>query len=233
MTVRVPRLPFALDPLMAEAKRRMRRRRFLVAVAILAIIGTAAGLTVSMRSPGSSGQTPATIPSHLGFAALPGLTKIASSTWSASLCADSKGTSQTTPSYWYCAQRGHHSQQVWALTAAVRKYGIHQVPQPVPLTVARRHPGASEVVVDVLTLRSASVARRFFPIDTRTAGYTALPQAAINGGIAGRIDSLANDGLREFRFAWLSGTSVVDVNILGADMTPGQARHVALLARPS
>ncbi len=232
MTLHIPRLPFTFDPLIAEAKRRMRRRRFPVAVAIVAVAGTAVGLTLTLRSPGSSGQTPVSLPSYPGFTSIPGLTKIASSSWKASLCSHFKSQAQT-PSYWYCTQRGHYGEQVWALTAAVRKYGIHHVPQPIPLTLAGHHPGPAELVIDVLTLASAPVATRFFPIYTHTAGYTALPRAAINGGIAARIDSLANDGLNEFRFAWVSGTSIVDINILGGDMTVNEGQHVALLARPS
>jgi hypothetical protein len=42
MTVQVPRLPFSLDPLIAEAKRRARQRRFLLAV-VAAVIALAAG----------------------------------------------------------------------------------------------------------------------------------------------------------------------------------------------
>src|SRR5690349_13600277 len=50
MTMRLPRLPIALDPLIAEAKRRMRRRR-LVAVALVVCVGLAVGLTLESRSP--------------------------------------------------------------------------------------------------------------------------------------------------------------------------------------
>jgi hypothetical protein len=60
MTLRVPRLPFSLDPLMAEAKRRARRRRLLLALA-----GAAAGavaVTFALQSgarpsaPGGAGS---------------------------------------------------------------------------------------------------------------------------------------------------------------------------------
>ena len=43
MTNHAARLPFSLDPLMAEAKRRARHRRFVVAVAVLGLSGGAAG----------------------------------------------------------------------------------------------------------------------------------------------------------------------------------------------
>jgi hypothetical protein len=52
MAVRVPRLPFSLDPLMAEAKRRARQRRLLIALGVLLVAGLAAGLTFAFRSPG-------------------------------------------------------------------------------------------------------------------------------------------------------------------------------------
>lgn len=52
MTVRVPRLPFAVDPLMAEAKRRARQRRVRVAIAVLLLAALGGGLTLALRSPG-------------------------------------------------------------------------------------------------------------------------------------------------------------------------------------
>jgi hypothetical protein len=52
MTLRAARAAFSLDPLMAEAKRRARRRRVLIALGILAVAGLAAGLTFAFRSPG-------------------------------------------------------------------------------------------------------------------------------------------------------------------------------------
>jgi hypothetical protein len=48
MTVHVPRWPFALDPLIGEAKRRARQRRFLLASALL-IAALATGLTLGLR----------------------------------------------------------------------------------------------------------------------------------------------------------------------------------------
>lgn len=48
MTLQVPRLPFAVDPLVAEAKRRARRRRR--AVAAVAIAAVAAGVTFGVRA---------------------------------------------------------------------------------------------------------------------------------------------------------------------------------------
>lgn len=57
MTLRVPRLPFSLDPLIAEAKRRARRRRLLLA------LGVAAGGAVAVNFALQSGAGPGGAPS--------------------------------------------------------------------------------------------------------------------------------------------------------------------------
>jgi len=49
----IPRFPFSLDPLMAEAKRRARQRRALVALGVVLLAGLAVGLTLALRNPGS------------------------------------------------------------------------------------------------------------------------------------------------------------------------------------
>jgi hypothetical protein len=57
MTTHVPRLAFSLDPLMAEAKRRMRKRRILIATLALLTAGGVAGAAVVLTS--SSAVQPA------------------------------------------------------------------------------------------------------------------------------------------------------------------------------
>jgi hypothetical protein len=52
MTAHVPRLPFSLDPLMAEARRRARQRRFLVALLALVIVGGVLGAMLATRPSG-------------------------------------------------------------------------------------------------------------------------------------------------------------------------------------
>jgi WD40-like Beta Propeller Repeat len=52
MSEHVSRLPLALDPLIAEAKRRARQRRFLVALGAVILVGLAAGLTLGLPSSG-------------------------------------------------------------------------------------------------------------------------------------------------------------------------------------
>jgi hypothetical protein len=54
MTLRVPRLPFSLDPLIAEAKRRARRRRWL-SLLVLVVAATATAASLELRSAAGSG----------------------------------------------------------------------------------------------------------------------------------------------------------------------------------
>lgn len=54
MIARVPRLPFNLHPLMAEARRRARQRRLLMAVAVVALAGGAAGAAVAISGQSRS-----------------------------------------------------------------------------------------------------------------------------------------------------------------------------------
>jgi len=69
MTLHVPRLPFSLDPLMAEAKRRARQRRALVAlIAALLAAGAAAG-GYFLLGPGGPSKPPvaSAVTSSSGF----------------------------------------------------------------------------------------------------------------------------------------------------------------------
>jgi len=58
MTARAPRLPYSLDPLIAEAKRRMRRRRSLILAMLFvaAAIGVTFAFGSSPGGPGSNGS---------------------------------------------------------------------------------------------------------------------------------------------------------------------------------
>jgi hypothetical protein len=53
MTLPIPRLPLSLDPLIAEAKRRARLRRVLVALIAVVLVAAGAVLTVQLRGQGS------------------------------------------------------------------------------------------------------------------------------------------------------------------------------------
>ena len=61
MTAHLPRLPFSLDPLMAEAKRRARQRRLLVALIAAVVIAAGGVLGVELRGSGAIAQVPANL----------------------------------------------------------------------------------------------------------------------------------------------------------------------------
>ena len=74
MTLHVPRLPFALDPLIGEAKRRARQRRLLVALIAILVVVIAAGLTLGLRSSGGgpgAGFAVMGTSAHVGSLAVP------------------------------------------------------------------------------------------------------------------------------------------------------------------
>lgn len=58
MELRLPWLPFDLNPLIAEAKRRARRRRLWIAVLALAVAGASTGIALTSGGGGSSGAIP-------------------------------------------------------------------------------------------------------------------------------------------------------------------------------
>src|SRR5581483_6513751 len=61
MSVRVPRLPLSLDPLVAEARRRARLRRLLVALLAVVVVAVAAVLTIELRGTGPVAPIPANL----------------------------------------------------------------------------------------------------------------------------------------------------------------------------
>jgi hypothetical protein len=61
MATHLPRLPLSLDPLVAEAKRRARRRRVLVALVAVAVVAAGAALGFELRGLGSVSTVPANL----------------------------------------------------------------------------------------------------------------------------------------------------------------------------
>ena len=61
MTMRLPRLPLSLDPLIAEAKRRARQRRLLVALVAVVVVAAGAVLAVELRGLGPVAPVPANL----------------------------------------------------------------------------------------------------------------------------------------------------------------------------
>src|SRR4051794_33075297 len=74
MTLHVLRLPIALDPLIAEAKRRARQRRLLVVALALALVAAGVGGTFALRTPSGNGSPGAASPLVAGTASQPALT---------------------------------------------------------------------------------------------------------------------------------------------------------------
>lgn len=178
----------------------------LVAAGLLVVAGCG-GTAAAVRDAGSDEP-------QRGFTSIPNLKKIAQSN-GFSICSGFKGTQLPG----YCQPGGQLRstrgfEQVWKSKTA--KSGV-----------------PSQLVVDVFTTPSAAIARRYVPVHTYTAGYIAISGAGVNNGIAGRIDSLANNGQTEFRFAWVSGRSMVEVNIVGPGLTLSTARDLARRARPA
>jgi hypothetical protein len=58
MTSHVSGLPFSLHPLMAEAKRRMRQRRLLLAVLLAAVVGAVIGAALAVQTSSPSATRP-------------------------------------------------------------------------------------------------------------------------------------------------------------------------------
>ena len=52
MTVHLPRLPVSVDPLIAEAKQRARRRRLLLAALLAGVVALVVGLSFGLRHTG-------------------------------------------------------------------------------------------------------------------------------------------------------------------------------------
>lgn len=173
--------------------------------------GTYARLVVGPRSHQIGGVELGTA---RGFRSIPHMKEISESDFR--FCKGFKGTSP--PSY--CQTGG-------ALNSAV---DIQQVWKP--RTGRAKSGQPSQVVVDVIMAPTAAVAKHYSPVYAHTASYTTLPTAAINGGIAGKVDSAANDGQTEFRFAWTSGSSMIEVNIVGPGLTLREATDVARRAVP-
>jgi hypothetical protein len=71
MTVQVPRLPFSLDPLIAEARRRARQRRFLIALVAVVVALAVGGPVFATRSAASlvAGPPAPGCPAHIGAGA--------------------------------------------------------------------------------------------------------------------------------------------------------------------
>lgn len=198
------------------------------AISALLLAALSAIVLLSVLSGGAKGGG-----NSFGFSRIPGMSLVLSG--APGLCSGNKGMVPAN----YCSWRPPASSvaQGWVLDAAIHKYGAFNagLRLPLPLSFANKHAGVAEVFDRVMTFRTQREANRLLRNTQYTgaenADYTPLATAAINGGIAGRVNSPANDGMSQYRFNWVSGTSEVDVNVVGAKLTVSEAQAVARLAR--
>lgn len=216
------------------------RQRYRLLVLLIVALGVAVGgALLSRGSTAHAGQTPLrpqlapNLRDGAGFSAITGMSKIISG--SLPVCSE-KG-SEPLPSH--CAMKATGGvDQGWVLTPATTHFGAlgHGLKLPIPLAFAKAHPGPAEVFDRVLTLPTQSEAEVLLKspdyVGSSDKGYVAMPSAAFDGGVAARIDSEANGGLSEYRFDWVRGTSILEVNVLGSGLSVGQAKQVATSAVP-
>jgi hypothetical protein len=199
---------------------------------LLAAAGGVVAAALALRSPPSDSLqlAPTTRP---GIARIPGITLVASD-HSKAICSF-KGTDLRPQ---ICDQDVMSGlDQIWALSAAVARYGIHRAGAAPPLAFAQRHPGAAMVTDEVRTLyhwQGRDLAEKLLHSTSYTDFDTsdATPEWAINGGLAEELGGPAIPGMTDFRFAWASRTSVVMVSVIGVGLTARDAQRIAFLAGP-
>jgi hypothetical protein len=199
------------------------RRGLLV---VLVVVGGVTAALIGTRGGSAVGG------GFAGISSIPGMTKVVSGSFPA---CQSRGAP---PSYCNLVGSTTGLEETWVSTAAINAFGTlnHGLPLPLPSTFTGQHPGPAQVSVMVVSLATEGDATSLLNNPDYTGSwdpnYIALPSASVNGGVAARLVGPALDGQIELRFIWVSGTSVVQVNVLGAHLTVAQAQAVANLAQP-
>jgi hypothetical protein len=119
--------------------------------------------------------------------------------------------------------------QFWLMSAAIAQYGgADKVPLPIPVSFASKHSGPTEVNVTVLAFRGSDQPRALLrnPDFATNPGWINVA-TPIRGGNTLRVESLANDGSDEYIIQFATGNRWVELSILGAHLTVGDARYVA------
>ncbi len=225
MDVQFPRSRFGLDLLIAEAKRRMRWRRGLVVLAAAAALAA----LVLIVQPWGGGHPLGVAANDTAIAQIPGMTRVRV-TAATSLCAGTKGTSL--PPWCTALKLRSGRYEAWILTTAYEQGSRSNV----SATFAGTHPGPVIVTDDRLRLASARQAEQLVREPDFNNSYSGRPVPAVNGGVGRSIEDFYFAGTRaparEIEFFWASGPTVVNVNVIGAGLTAGEAQQIALLARP-
>lgn len=222
-----------------RGERRWARRGTLVmalATTVTAAVATAAASSASSDNSESPSSRPLpTIASGAGVASIDGMTQIIGGSTPLSL---SKGTA--VPAY-ASLDAVAGLAQGWVDTGAIDMYGPpqdgkHGLQLPVPLAYAQQHPGPCEVFIRVLRFQSHDDALAALQEPELTGsyspGYSLIDSGGVNGGIVAAVQSLANEGLDEYRFHWVSGNTWVEANVLGYDLALDAAQAVARQVQP-
>jgi hypothetical protein len=228
-----PRFRFQLDPLLAEAKRRMRRRRVLVGFAVVAAVAAMA----AVWHPWSGGRAAGRVSGgDTVFSQIPGMTRMLSESNGGGVCSGILGEGPSLAPFCSTRLRGGH-EEAWILRTAPRG---QRLAQNVNEAFAKSHPGPVLVAAERLSLPSPRKAEQLM----RTPAFNMSdyrPAPAVNGGVARHIDGWyfqgccsapTRTGSPEIRFFWASGRTVVIVDVIGAELTAAEAQQIALLAKP-
>jgi hypothetical protein len=119
--------------------------------------------------------------------------------------------------------------QFWLMSSAIALYGgADKVPLPIPISFASKHSGPTEVNVTVLAFTGSDQPRALLhnPDFATNPGWSNV-DAQIRGGNTLRVDSLSNDGSEEYLVQFANGNRWVEVSIIGAHLSVGDAQHVA------
>lgn len=170
----------------------MRPRYRAMSVVLLAAVSVIAGVLAANGPAAGRGA------SSLGMPSIPGMAQVL--TGSPGLCSGNRGMVPADYCSW--APPTASVAQGWVLASAIDRYGGFNagLPLPVPLKFAQQNPGPAEVFVRVMSFSTQDEATELLNDPEYTgaanADYTPLPTTeAIDGGLAGSVDSPANDGL--------------------------------------
>jgi hypothetical protein len=125
--------------------------------------------------------------------------------------------------------------QGFVLTSAVRKFGAlyHGLTLPLPSSFTAAHPGPAEVFDNVWAMRDGATARMVMNNPAYNNGQPPMAAGGVGGGLARSEWSQANGDMQEFMFEFVSGRDLVQVNVIGAQLTLPQAQHIAAIAGTS
>jgi hypothetical protein len=120
-------------------------------------------------------------------------------------------------------------QQGFVLTPAVQKFGelYHGLTLPLPSSFTAAHPGPAEVYVDAWALRDSATARMVMNNPLYNNEQAPLSSGGVHGGLVWSVWSQANANMQEFMFKFVRGHDLVQVNVVGAQLTLAQAQRVA------